>query len=596
MTEELSHHQNITGDENVQVMGDYNIITILRSSQSRDLRRSEILEKVHIYWIAGLLEPSLADAFPLRLQFSAQVEAIEEDEDTLLPLVQEMKLSSHFSPEGTDVLQAFEQANRQLLILGEPGSGKTTLLLQLTRELLLQASRYEEQPIPVVFPLSSWTLRDRKTKKQSFDYWLVEELNNKYKVPLEVAKKWIDGDKVLPLLDGLDEISVNDREDCVKAINAYHQIHRVRLVICSRSQDYFDIGVKLHLGGAITVQPLTNQQIEAYLSIIGEQSSSLPRMVEDDPLLDKLIKSPLMFQILVKADHTEPLEEILSEDSLKDILSGDSLETHQRQLFAHYVQRMLHRRKASSRYKDQQTIFWLGCLARQLVHHDMLDYGVTDSIWQSRVSGGGTMLGFGIVISLLFGIVFGLFFALRFNILFTILVSLGLTLVAGFCLGVINIILKIIVSFSDMLFGGVVPGVNDSRPALSSLPRLDVLDGIIFPGYMGIAMILSFAEGVIVGFILNNVLLSYINSDFKVIIGLIAVLILWVFLGFIQFWVGKLFCFNLFLRFNAWYLGYRPFQYKQFLDYAVDRVLMYKVGNQYRFIHKLIHAYFASLS
>ena len=44
---------------------------------------------------------------------------------------------------------------RMKTALGAPGAGKTTLLLQLVHDLLQRAAQDPEQPIPVVFPLSS---------------------------------------------------------------------------------------------------------------------------------------------------------------------------------------------------------------------------------------------------------------------------------------------------------------------------------------------------------------------------------------------------------------------------------------------------------
>jgi len=46
--------------------------------------------------------------------------------------------------------QIFEQAGRQLLILGEPGAGKMNLMLELAESLLKQAKSDPAFPIPVV--------------------------------------------------------------------------------------------------------------------------------------------------------------------------------------------------------------------------------------------------------------------------------------------------------------------------------------------------------------------------------------------------------------------------------------------------------------
>jgi predicted NACHT family NTPase len=73
----------------------------------------------------------------------------------------------------------FNELGQALLILGAPGAGKTTLLLELARDLLERAEQNASHRIPVVFHLSSWTVRQRPLAD-----WLVDELNKRYFVPL----------------------------------------------------------------------------------------------------------------------------------------------------------------------------------------------------------------------------------------------------------------------------------------------------------------------------------------------------------------------------------------------------------------------------
>ena len=110
--------------------------------------------------------------------------------------------------------------NRALLILGEPGSGKTTMLLELARHALACAERDPDEPIPVVFDLSSWTRRE-----QPISEWLVEEFYAKYGIPKGVAVDWIENNDLLLLLDGLDEVRLEQREACVQALNRFRQEH-----------------------------------------------------------------------------------------------------------------------------------------------------------------------------------------------------------------------------------------------------------------------------------------------------------------------------------------------------------------------------------
>ena len=103
---------------------------------------------------------------------------------------------------GVSVSAVFDQTAKALLILGGPGAGKTTLLLELARDLLDQAKQDLEHPLPVVFNLSSWAARPRPLAE-----WLVDELRERYVVPRKLGQAWVEGDLILPLLDGLDEVT-----------------------------------------------------------------------------------------------------------------------------------------------------------------------------------------------------------------------------------------------------------------------------------------------------------------------------------------------------------------------------------------------------
>src|SRR5262249_16136953 len=121
-------------------------------------------------------------------------------------------------PVGTRITEVYDAANGELLILGAPGAGKTPLLLELARNLLDHAEQGERQPMPVVFPLSSWA-----TKQQPLGEWMIEELISKYQVPRQLADMWVETDQILPLLDGLDEVEALHRTKCIETINTYQQ-------------------------------------------------------------------------------------------------------------------------------------------------------------------------------------------------------------------------------------------------------------------------------------------------------------------------------------------------------------------------------------
>src|SRR5690606_28117308 len=130
-------------------------------------------------------------------------------------------------------------------ILGAPGGGKTVLLLQLAEKLLQQARSAPDKAMPVVFNLSSWA-----AERKPLGEWLVDELRQKYQIPKAVAQEWVEGEQLLLLLDGLDEVAAGYREACVAAIIAFRQQYRtVDMAVCSRSEDYEALTAKLDVRG-----------------------------------------------------------------------------------------------------------------------------------------------------------------------------------------------------------------------------------------------------------------------------------------------------------------------------------------------------------
>ncbi|MGW7386568.1 NACHT domain-containing protein [Streptomyces sp. NPDC054794] len=87
---------------------------------------------------------------------------------------------------------------RRLVVTGGPGAGKTVLALELI--LALIEGRQEGAPVPVRLSLSEW---DTTTPLSE---WLARHLVDVYDWPAEMAEELIRQRRVLPVLDGLDEM------------------------------------------------------------------------------------------------------------------------------------------------------------------------------------------------------------------------------------------------------------------------------------------------------------------------------------------------------------------------------------------------------
>lgn len=180
----------------------------------RDLRNRQImLQRVHNFWVKGVLENSLYNEVLIELGIETQPDAVEYPWNMI---IQHPDQPNHQLPHDTRVVDIFDESAGSLLILGEPGSGKTTVLLDLARQLIVRAQDDLIQSIPVVFNLSSWAAPRLPLKE-----WLVNELRGRYRIPNRIAQNWIQNEKLTLLLDGLDEVHQVHRDSCVEAINIF---------------------------------------------------------------------------------------------------------------------------------------------------------------------------------------------------------------------------------------------------------------------------------------------------------------------------------------------------------------------------------------
>ena len=111
----------------------------------------------------------------------------------------------------------------------------------------------------------------------------------RYEVPHRLGQSWVSEDRLLLLLDGLDEVASAARRECIEAINSYRQTHPdVQVVVCSRSTEYLNEPTQLRLQTAVVVQPLTQEQIDTYLESAGEQAEALREALRQDADLREL--------------------------------------------------------------------------------------------------------------------------------------------------------------------------------------------------------------------------------------------------------------------------------------------------------------------
>ncbi|WP_369268742.1 NACHT domain-containing NTPase [Streptomyces sp. R11] len=172
---------------------------------------------------------------------------------------------------------------RRLVILGEPGGGKSVLLVRLLADLM--GRRSDGDPVPVLFSLASWNPR------HPLKDWLAEQLRREYERlsdtaptlltppregPGDLAQALVDHGRILPLLDGFDELPPALHPVALKALSRELPIDQP-LVLASRTAVYRaavalnpDTGMSVNGAAAIQLLPVEPPHAAAYLRRNGD--------------------------------------------------------------------------------------------------------------------------------------------------------------------------------------------------------------------------------------------------------------------------------------------------------------------------------------
>ncbi|MFE0178780.1 tetratricopeptide repeat protein [Streptomyces sp. NPDC059002] len=334
--------------------------------------------------------------------------------------------------EGGQIEEVFSRRvpTRRLVVLGEAGAGKTVLLVRLLLALLER--RGTGEPVPVIFSLASWA-----PEKQDLVGWMAAEIS-RYHPALatlvapapgppkdesggSAARVLLDRGLVLPLLDGLDELTRSQRARALEAINQ-GLFFGQPVVVSSRPAEYRELveGDSLRLAGAagIEVKPLDLAQAATYLQRDAGGARS-PGAARWTAVLDDLSPDAPLAQVL-----TNPLGLFLSrtvynpragdEHALpepRELLDPerfpgrDAIETH---LFGAFVPAVYRPEPGERpRWSAARAERTLGRIAHQLQRHE---FGTPNLAWWQfrRIAGKATStltgLGLGVNAGIRYGI------------------------------------------------------------------------------------------------------------------------------------------------------------------------------------------------
>ncbi len=518
-----------------------------------------------------------------------------------------------------------------MLILGQPGSGKSTTMLRLVQGKIARAKGNIEASIPVKFNLSTWSgaapddsprakyiyqgiekipyvgrvlvelLRSRWKpipKEELFVDWLIHQ----FKLTFDLSEKYIhpllEKDALIFLLDGLDELNLELRDGCVEAINLFREHNsEVQVAISCRTDDYKNMLIKPELDKLVELIPLDMDQIYGYLENAGADYEGVCAAVLRDDYLQEMASVPLMLSTMMTAFQGVSAEELDFQD-----LAGGS----RKRLFDVYVRRIFARRGSEISYKFDQTLYWLGWLAHRLRFYSQTQFSL-DQIpenWLLSPLLIGTYylsvtLMHWMTLGILLGLMCGLGIGLSSNLLLWSLLGLGLGLGCGilhwfflvppFVLvdSVINLRLAGISVQSPTdptpsheqarhLDSGNLGQMYEERSSGAELRQVVGITFLLFLALYGLAWHFfyqnRFGMDALILFFIGLLLFLMTAIRFAAEAGLINYLILRVFL---------------------YRNGFTPWNYKKFLDFAVDRVYLIKTGQVYKFRHDFLLNYFA---
>lgn len=385
----------------------------LPPNETQSLRnRKAILGLVQGFWVDGVLKNSLQNEVFIKLGMEERKDAVENRKDavenSLEILLKTDEQPNRLLPPNTKIIDVYDDMNQSVLILGEPGSGKTTLLLELARYTINRAKENPNEPIPVVFNLSSWP-----NPKLSLEEWLVNELKAQYRIPTKIARPWVEQDELLLLFDGLDEVADEQRENCVRAINEFRQEHLVPMVICSRSLEYKALNKQLKLQGAIHLQPLSLKQIKKYLARKGPEFRAVRNALTEDKTLWELAKSPLILNIMML---------VYQGKSPQGIHNNASIEARREHLWNAYITNMLKWRNSNNRDTFKKTLHWLSWLANKMVQNTQTIFFI-EKMQPSWLTTSAQKIIYLIIFKLIYVLFFGLCFGSLAGLIFGL--SLG---------------------------------------------------------------------------------------------------------------------------------------------------------------------------
>jgi hypothetical protein len=274
----------------------------------------------------------------------------------------------------------------RLVVLGEPGAGKTVLALELLVRLLERRDA-DGGPVPVLISAAAYDA------SRQWEDWLAGHLAQRFGMGPGAAARLVRDGRVLPLVDGLDEMdSPGDPQRAralVAELNAWMRgRERAPVVVTCRWPEYQALARGVDRATQVEMLPLTGQEAAEYLGdqFLDDQERQRWQPVlaglRDDPggVLAGQLATPwrLALAVTIFRDGGGPAELI------PQVPGPDSAtpEAYPRRvdglLLGRYVPSAVRLHDPDGRYRPEQVQRWLTALADALAWQARHNLSVTD--------------------------------------------------------------------------------------------------------------------------------------------------------------------------------------------------------------------------
>lgn len=429
----------------------------------------------------------------------------------------------------------------RLVVLGDKGTGKTILLVRLVLDLL--SRRQPGDPVPILLPLASWNPIEQDLQTWIIN-WLITDRSGLAGLAsvgkrVTLAKALVEAGRIIPVLDGLDEIPEKVRGTTIAKINDWMKPGQ-GLILAARTHEYRTAvhpsgGAPVLLTGAagIELQPLSVREVTKYLKdsdgaggTSGRWDSLIEAFMSDHPPpAARALNTPLMAALARVAYNPRPGENVaaisLSPSELLDLIRFPDVKAIEDHLYDRFVAESYRRHPDSDHpsrryhWRPEQAQRWLTYIAQNLEYRQD---GSTDIAWWRFPTAAPKLL-VGAVLGVIVATVSGIGYSYEgfgFGIVMGILVGIaarqwlpaGKTgLVSGLAGGVAGGLVSSLISLTVIYQGsaGDVPRLLPGGMAIGIC--MSVMAGVI-PSFMA-----AFAGGLAVNFYENDIMFAYIRNS-----------------------------------------------------------------------------------